>query len=104
MRLTSKEQTTITDTIGKYDAKLKLFGSRVDDNARSGDIDLLLIVESTEFKTELMNRKHYLLSDIKAIIGDQRIDLKIIEREKLTSDAFAKMILPTSIVLKNYNN
>ena len=49
-----------------------LFGSRVDDNARGGDIDLYLIIEE---QSRLFEKKIKYLAKVKHTIGDQRIDL-----------------------------
>ena len=45
MRLTPWERSTIRDTVRTVagsGARVRLFGSRTDDSARSGDIDLLV--------------------------------------------------------------
>ena len=43
MRLTQKEIEIIKNTINRYikDSKIYLFGSRLDDNKKGGDIDIL---------------------------------------------------------------
>ena len=45
MRLSHNEQQVIRDSIHRVDpnARIVLFGSRVDDQARGGDIDLLVL-------------------------------------------------------------
>ncbi len=53
-----------------------LFGSRIDDNKKGGDIDVLI---KTEQKNEIINnlfekKIEYLIS-VKKIIGDRKIDL-----------------------------
>ena len=49
-----------------------LFGSRVDDNARGGDIDLYLIIDE---QSKLFENKIKFLAKVKRMIGDQRIDV-----------------------------
>lgn len=49
-----------------------LFGSRVDDHKRGGDIDLYLSVEDMQ---NLFKKKIKFLSRIKREIGDQKIDV-----------------------------
>ena len=48
MRITNEQKEklkkAVTDTIGS-EAKLRLFGSRIDDNAKGGDIDILVTTE-----------------------------------------------------------
>ena len=52
MRLKKEEIKTIKDTIKKFDksAKIYLFGSRIDDNKRGGDIDILIDSPKIGFK------------------------------------------------------
>jgi len=47
MRLTQSEITLIKDTIKKYinDAKIYIFGSRLDDSKKGGDIDIFIITD-----------------------------------------------------------
>lgn len=104
MRL-SKEQkeliiSALTPYISSYKSELRLYGSRVNDNLKGGDIDLLLILEDKEAQTAVLERKHYILSDIKKNIGDQKIDLTITNFAETKTDPFLKSILPTSVLLE----
>ena len=54
-----------------------LFGSRVDDEKRGGDIDLYIQTNDEN----ILTKKIKLLSKIKQIIGDQKIDI-VISRDK----------------------
>jgi len=58
--------------------KIYLFGSRVDDSKKGGDIDLYLITEQTE---DMLMKKIDFLVKLKQSIGDQKIDV-IISRDK----------------------
>jgi len=49
-----------------------LFGSRVDDNKKGGDIDLYLAVDDHQ---NLFEKKIKFLSRIKRELGDQKIDV-----------------------------
>ncbi len=60
---------SVNNNISNYE--LRLFGSRVDDNKKGGDIDLLLL---TKEKIE-SERKRRILREIKNLIGEQKIDL-----------------------------
>ena len=77
MRLTEKEvkviKSTAHEVMGKS-AKVWLFGSRVDDKRRGGDIDLL--VES-DIKEPLrrIRSKSRLWAKLQQRLGDQRIDI-----------------------------
>jgi len=55
-----------------------LFGSRVDDSQKGGDIDLYIITDQTE---DLPMKKIDFLVKLKKKIGDQKIDV-IISRDK----------------------
>ena len=62
-----------------------LFGSRVDDSKKGGDIDLYLVLEE---HTNLFEKKLKFLSQIKKELGDQKIDIvfnndssRLIEKE-----------------------
>lgn len=72
MRLTTKEAEIIKHAILKYapDAKVFLYGSRVDETARGGDIDVLALTKHNDLETKLKIKvelfKH---------LEDQKIDL-----------------------------
>jgi len=91
MRLTQQEQKVICDSINKVDpeARILLFGSRVDDQARGGDIDLLVLSERLGFddlwpvRREILDR-----------IGWQKLDL-IIENECDGLSAIARVAMET---------
>lgn len=76
MRLTTQQTqaiiTTFLEVFGK--GEIRLFGSRVDDSRRGGDIDLYVIPDSRERLGEA--RVHF-LARLKRRIGDQKIDLVI---------------------------
>lgn len=67
--------------------EIYLFGSRVDDTKKGGDIDLYL---KTEDKTDLFKKKIKFLSSIKQELGEQKIDIvfskddtRLIEKEAI---------------------
>ncbi|MBU0661729.1 nucleotidyltransferase domain-containing protein [Patescibacteria group bacterium] len=93
MRLTKKEIATINAVIAKYDkfAGIHLFGSRIDDNKKGGDIDLLVFSDNLTFDDNLRIK-----IELKEILGDQKIDL-IITRDK--SDPFVDLIFDSSVKL-----
>jgi len=55
LRLTSKEVEIIKNQVYKIfkDAEIYLFGSRVDDNLKGGDIDLYIITKNPSFAKKL---------------------------------------------------
>ncbi|WP_373509619.1 nucleotidyltransferase domain-containing protein [Thiocapsa sp.] len=93
MRLSPLEHQLIQDSITAIDpdAEIYLFGSRVDDQARGGDIDLLVLSNRIDFmaKLDLLARLHRRL-------GDQKIDLMI---EPDTSRPLARIAIETGIRL-----
>lgn len=54
-----------------------LFGSRIDDNKKGGDIDLLINCNKTISRDELYQLKLNFLIQLKKRIGDQKIDVLI---------------------------
>ena len=75
MRLCKREIEAIlqvAEDIYGADVKVYLFGSRVDDSRRGGDIDLL--VRTTSAKKGILERVR-MASRIKSLIGDQKIDV-----------------------------
>ncbi len=74
MRLTTEEISHIKSTIREFDpeARIYLFGSRVDDTKKGGDIDLLIFSETL---TERDKRRIRLRLYDK--LGEQKIDILI---------------------------
>lgn len=80
MRLSLQTQRTIHDTVQEVfgmDAEVKLFGSRLNDADRGGDIDLLVTLPSI---TDGIERKSLqLAAKLQMRIGDQPIDILVID-------------------------
>ena len=74
MRLSDRERNAIVSAVHRYDslAKVFLFGSRVDDAKRGGDIDLL--VQSTSIGPVEKRRIRRFICDA---IGEQKIDILV---------------------------
>jgi predicted nucleotidyltransferase len=93
MRLNEYEKKAILDSCGLYDSKavVYLFGSRVDDAKKGGDIDLLVMSEklTRDDRRAIRLRLHELL-------GEQKIDIIIAFDD---SDPFVKMALETGVRL-----
>jgi len=77
--ITSFEQEMILkaihDQLGET-AKIWLFGSRVDDNKKGGDIDLY--VETDRHHPDCWQRKIFIISTLQTQIGDQKIDIFLV--------------------------
>ena len=80
MRLTEKEQILIKQVFLKVfeRGEIYLFGSRVDDSLKGGDIDLFVEIEK---KQNMLKKKIQFLAMLKEKIGDQKIDL-ILSKDK----------------------
>lgn len=74
MRLNPKEIRIITSAVLEQDplSRIYLFGSRVDDNARGGDIDILVLSGSLTFKDKLKIKAKIFES-----MEDQKLDILI---------------------------
>jgi predicted nucleotidyltransferase len=89
MRLSKDYQKIIKEKFKEFfkDGDIYLFGSRVDDNKKGGDIDLYLVVKN---HINLFEKKIKFLSRVKRLIGDQKIDIvfnidsnRLIEKEAI---------------------
>ncbi|ADV46067.1 nucleotidyltransferase family protein [Nitratifractor salsuginis] len=59
MRLSEREIQTIKRVVAERmgsDAKIYLFGSRLDDTRKGGDIDLFILAEKVDLETKLLTR------------------------------------------------
>ncbi len=95
MRLTASEITAIREEIRLLDstAEVYLFGSRVDDAARGGDIDLLVISDALGIREVLRIRRRILDR-----IGWQQLDL-VVRRQDQLNEPLAAVAQETGIRL-----
>ncbi|MBL6986446.1 MAG: nucleotidyltransferase domain-containing protein [Methylobacter sp.] len=80
MRLPPNYQATITETATKIfgeQASVWLFGSRLDDNAKGGDVDLLIKLESPTANKAVLGARYNALLQIK--LGLQKFDVIVID-------------------------
>jgi len=80
MRITAKDQRRIVKTAHQYfdeHAEVYLFGSRVDDSKKGGDIDLYIIPGQKSSAEQLYDKKVKFLVGLTLAIGDQKIDVII---------------------------
>ncbi len=91
MRLSDIEKQTIASVIRGYDsaAIIRLFGSRVNDNKRGGDIDLLIFSNKLRFEDKLR-----ISAKLKELLGDQKIDILI---AKDRSNPFVDLVYDKSV-------
>ena len=95
MRLTPQEQAAIRSSVQQADAQASvyLFGSRVDDAARGGDIDLLVISSHINLMAKID-----ILTTLHQQLGDRKIDLLIYPD---TTHPFPKLILNKAVKLSD---
>jgi len=83
MRLLENEIKAIKQTFLEVfkQGNIFLFGSRVDDSLKGGDIDLYIVPALTLNKAEVLDKKINFLLKLKNLIGNQKIDV-IISKDK----------------------
>jgi predicted nucleotidyltransferase len=76
LRLNINEIKSIKETFINIfkDGEIYLFGSRLDDNIKGGDIDLFIINHKSK---NILEDKLDFLVTLKQLIGDQKIDILI---------------------------
>lgn len=89
MRLSLNYKNVIKKHFNQFfgDGEIYLFGSRVDDSKKGGDIDLYLVLKE---HTNLFDKKIKFLSRVKRELGEQKIDVifntdssRLIEKEAI---------------------
>ncbi len=82
MRLTDRQRATIRATLARHfgqNTRVRVFGSRVGDAARGGDIDLYIEPE-IQSADEIVAARLNALAELHRLLGEQKIDL-VIHRE-----------------------
>jgi len=100
MRISELQRELIKQTVLKYfgaESELRLFGSRVDDNARGGDIDLYVEPEIQEIDDIVAAKLDTLLA-LHQLLGEQKIDL-VINRKVGEMLPIYKVAIKTGVVL-----
>ncbi|NBC48885.1 MAG: nucleotidyltransferase domain-containing protein [Gammaproteobacteria bacterium] len=83
MRLTDHQRATLRRVLRQHfgpNSRILLFGSRTDDQARGGDIDLYIEPEIQE-PDQIVEARLNALAELHLALGDQKIDL-VIHREQ----------------------
>lgn len=93
MRLSKEEVRAIREVVGRVDkaANIYLFGSRVYDHKKGGDIDLLIFSDIL-LQEDASKIKHNLWE----VIGEQKIDIIIVKDD---THPFTKIALKESVLL-----
>lgn len=98
MRLTNYEIESILSSAGRHfgsEVQVFLFGSRIDDSARGGDIDLFIKAEPERLNSR--NRIAF-ITDLIMKVGERRIDV-VLYNEKWKAEHFFKIIEKTAVKL-----
>lgn len=107
MRLSENVQKSIRESFSiimiDIPYSLWLFGSRVDDSKRGGDIDLLIVVETEAQLAAAQKLEIGLLVLLKEKIGEQKIDLVFATQKRLEADPFLASILLSLVFLDERN-
>jgi predicted nucleotidyltransferase len=93
MRVLKQEINIIKNNILQFDkeAQVYLFGSRVDDNKKGGDIDILIVSDFIK-KYDLIKIEYLIFKQI----DEQKIDF-IVSKKNITNN-FIKMILSKNVI------
>jgi len=94
MRLTSLEREVLKSSITSFDeeSKIYLFGSRVDDSKKGGDIDILIVSD----KITRANKREIRL-DFYKNFGEQKLD--IVVDDGSFNEPFSKIALKNGVSL-----
>ena len=95
MRLTKEQINTLKDAIYNIssESKIYLFGSRVDDNAKGGDLDILIESNYKFTLRDIFNLKNHFWKKF----GEQKLDIVILNPDN--NSAFKKLIKQNAIEL-----
>ena len=93
MRITKQERLAINSAICQADAEAKvyLFGSRVDDMAKGGDIDLLVLSKTINLMDKLN-----ILAQLHQRIGVRKIDIAVYPD---ATHPFPRMVMQSGVSL-----
>ncbi|MDZ7750156.1 MAG: nucleotidyltransferase domain-containing protein [Gammaproteobacteria bacterium] len=101
MRLSAKQRRIIREAVRDHfgeKATVRLFGSRADDSARGGDIDLLIETPSRDV-TEIARAEIAFQSHLQQQLGDQKLDLLINYPGRRTHPLIFKIAEETGVPL-----
>lgn len=101
MRLTEQQHTVIrslvTEVFGAR-AEVWLFGSRVDDNKRGGDIDLLIETDQVDVNA-LTRAEISFLTKLQMKLGEQKIDVLLDYPSRKTHPPIFSIAKKTGVLL-----
>ena len=101
MRLNDQQRAIIRATVAETfgaGARVWLFGSRVDDAKRGGDIDLLVETDQTDADT-LARSEISFLSRVQTRLGEQKIDVLLDYPSRKTRPPILSIARQTGVLL-----
>ena len=91
MRISQNEISKIKNVLTEFrllpSCKIFLFGSRLYDFKKGGDIDLILLCPESSYKN-ILNLKFRIKSELEFALNEQRVDLTVTTESILNSDPF----------------
>lgn len=102
MRLRSAEREAIAQAardVFALGTRILLFGSRVDDRRRGGDIDLLIETPLPLAPAELVEQRTHFISRLYRALEEQRIDIVITTHQQADARPVVTIARQTGIVL-----
>ena len=108
MRITDQQKKAFISALSPFianrqPAELRLFGSRMDDDLKGGDIDLLVVCADSMLQQHLSLNKAKILARIFMIIEEEKIDLTVTTKEKVQTEPFLMKVYPSSLLLHKWN-
>jgi predicted nucleotidyltransferase len=94
MRLSEIERNSLEDAIKDVDAEVYLFGSRVDNSKKGGDIDILVFSNENPLKLSQKIANHF-FSQL-----DSKIDVLVLDRNNLSTSQRAFLNTLQTVRLK----
>lgn len=85
MRLSTEVRKAIAEAAGETfppGTVVRLFGSRLDDAARGGDIDLLVELPTALAPDALVDRRNRFIARLYRALGEQRIDVIVAAQDE----------------------
>jgi predicted nucleotidyltransferase len=101
MRLTNQQRTIIRKTAAETfgaEANVWLFGSRVDDNKRGGDIDLLIETDQIDID-DIVRTEIAFLAKLQMKLGEQKIDVLLDYPSRKTRPPILLIAKQTGVLL-----
>lgn len=108
MRLSQEEITALVSAVEfhlppQFKGTMHLFGSQINDLAKGGDIDLLLVVNSQADIQNIKMVDYKMVASMKAssVIGNRKIDFQVVDLDE-SEKGFYSQALKGSVVLKQW--